>query len=124
MQTLYASLCRVRLLWFVGLKHQIIEGHITAFGPADCSCLQGRASALITAAGTAHAIVLWLDYDLDEAGQRRLSNGPRADGGPTSSVQGIYLLPWPVAVSVGQKVHLKATFDGLDADVSLRVRFE
>ncbi len=93
-----------------------------------------------TATHTCHAVVLWLEYDLSEPKPREaaagaegadgrlagcgLSTGPGgwpAAGGPGPAVQGVYLLPQPLQVSRGSALRVRASFDGLDADVAIEV---
>ncbi|GLC46837.1 Protein arginine N-methyltransferase 7 [Pleodorina starrii] len=50
-----------------------------------------------------------------------VSTAPAADGGPTATVQGVYLLRQPVQLTRGSRLHVAAQFDGLDADVSVEV---
>ncbi|PNH06042.1 Protein arginine N-methyltransferase 1.6 [Tetrabaena socialis] len=94
----------------------------------DCSGHLGdeEGGVVLTAAceSTCHAVVLWMEYDLASgSGQEglRVSTAPSADGAPGPSVQGVYLLPQPVQLQRGSRLHVAAEFDGLDADVSIDV---
>ncbi len=120
-----------------------LSGHLgDAEGAAVLELAAPPSTATGTAAGTAacHAIVLWLEYDMVDQGEGKgqqvaVSTGPRADGGPCPTVQGVYLLQQPVAVGpVGQggaggagtgagrvRLHVSVSFDGLDGDVEVEV---
>ncbi|GFR42992.1 hypothetical protein Agub_g3991, partial [Astrephomene gubernaculifera] len=92
--------------------------------------VEGSAVLTTTHGSVCHAVVLWMDYDLDggasvegSSGSSNLSvsTAPAADGGPGASVQGVYLLRKPVELTPGSRLHVSAQFDGLDADVSVEV---
>ncbi|EFJ48213.1 hypothetical protein VOLCADRAFT_104892 [Volvox carteri f. nagariensis] len=123
-------------VWQAGGGYQELSARQELF-VLDCdghlNDVEGNATLTVTHGSVCHAVVLWLEYDLGPsaasaaengtAGQGRLvvSTAPAKDGGPTATVQGVYLLRQPVEVTHGSRLHVTAQFDGLDADVGVDV---
>ena len=85
-------------VWQCGGGYQELSQRLELLS-LDCSgpVVHAAGGGLLDAVrgGTCHALLLWLDYDLDAAGRWKVQNGPDVWGGPSASTHEVLLLNQP-----------------------------